>query len=44
MTSLPWLLGSFGTIAQDVIIFAQFRLYSTRTVDDGDHEAAIEEE
>jgi len=40
MTNLPWLLGSFGTIAQDCIIFAQFRIYSKRMVND----EAIEEE
>ena len=28
MTNLPWLIGSLGTIAEDVIIFVQFQLYS----------------
>ncbi|KAJ5909016.1 hypothetical protein N7495_001698 [Penicillium taxi] len=28
VTNLPWLIGSLGTIAEDVIIFAQFRLYT----------------
>lgn len=27
--TIPWLLGSVGTIAEDLIIFFQFRLYST---------------
>jgi uncharacterized protein with PQ loop repeat len=28
LTALPWLLGSLGTIVEDVVIFVQFRLYS----------------
>ncbi len=28
--ALPWLLGSLGTIAEDSIIFAQFRIYAPR--------------
>ncbi|WZH49104.1 PQ loop repeat-domain-containing protein [Fusarium acuminatum] len=28
LNALPWLLGSLGTIAEDLIIFAQFRIYS----------------
>ncbi|KAM5346736.1 hypothetical protein ACJ41O_009741 [Fusarium nematophilum] len=28
LNALPWLLGSLGTIAEDMIIFVQFRLYS----------------
>ncbi|KAK3365171.1 PQ loop repeat-domain-containing protein [Lasiosphaeria ovina] len=28
LRALPWLLGSLGTIVEDLIIFAQFRLYS----------------
>jgi solute carrier family 66 (lysosomal lysine-arginine transporter), member 1 len=30
LTALPWLLGSLGTIVEDSIIFAQFRMYSTK--------------
>ncbi|TVY93702.1 putative vacuolar amino acid transporter [Lachnellula willkommii] len=30
MLNLPWLIGSLGTIAEDAIIFVQFRLYSTK--------------
>lgn len=30
LNALPWLIGSLGTIAEDLIIFAQFRLYATR--------------
>ncbi|KAM0355867.1 hypothetical protein ACHAPU_000254 [Fusarium lateritium] len=28
LNALPWLIGSLGTIAEDLIIFAQFRIYS----------------
>jgi uncharacterized protein with PQ loop repeat len=28
LKALPWLLGSLGTIAEDLIIFVQFRLYA----------------
>ncbi|KAL5866912.1 hypothetical protein ACKVWC_010803 [Pyricularia oryzae] len=27
--TIPWLLGSLGTIVEDIVIFFQFRLYST---------------
>lgn len=27
ITTIPWLLGSLGTIVEDCIIFVQFRLY-----------------
>ncbi|KAF4457276.1 hypothetical protein F53441_750 [Fusarium austroafricanum] len=37
LNALPWLLGSLGTIAEDLIIFIQFRIYS-----DVDRESAIE--
>ncbi|KAL2223314.1 PQ loop repeat-domain-containing protein [Thermoascus aurantiacus ATCC 26904] len=30
LTNLPWLIGSLGTMAEDVTIFAQFRIYSRR--------------
>lgn len=28
LTNLPWLIGSLGTMAEDVTIFVQFRIYS----------------
>lgn len=28
LRALPWLLGSFGTIVEDGVIFVQFRIYS----------------
>ncbi|KAJ6092996.1 hypothetical protein N7486_008285 [Penicillium sp. IBT 16267x] len=30
MTNLPWLLGSLGTMAEDVVIFCQFRIYAAQ--------------
>ncbi|KAL6234691.1 hypothetical protein BDW75DRAFT_159726 [Aspergillus navahoensis] len=30
LTNLPWLIGSLGTMVEDVIIFAQFRLYAVQ--------------
>jgi uncharacterized protein with PQ loop repeat len=33
ITNLPWLIGSLGTMAEDVTIFAQFRLYAVRDLD-----------
>lgn len=30
LTNLPWLIGSLGTMAEDVMIFVQFRLYALR--------------
>lgn len=27
---LPWLLGSLGTIAEDMVIFVQFQLYKSK--------------
>lgn len=32
-TNLPWLIGSFGTIVEDLTIFVQFRMYSRQTSD-----------
>ncbi|KAF5549621.1 hypothetical protein FPHYL_9598 [Fusarium phyllophilum] len=37
LNALPWLLGSLGTIAEDIIIFVQFRIYSN-----DERESAIE--
>ncbi len=28
-TNLPWLIGSLGTMAEDAIIFVQFRIYGS---------------
>ena len=28
LTNLPWLIGSFGTMAEDAIIFAQFHAFA----------------
>lgn len=30
MTNLPWLIGSLGTMAEDAIIFVQFRMYANK--------------
>lgn len=30
MTNLPWLIGSFGTMAEDGIIFVQFHMYKPK--------------
>ncbi|KAJ5085347.1 hypothetical protein N7532_010118 [Penicillium argentinense] len=30
VTNLPWLIGSLGTMAEDVIIFIQFRIYAAQ--------------
>lgn len=30
LTNLPWLIGSLGTMAEDVMIFVQFHLYAVR--------------
>lgn len=29
ITNLPWLIGSLGTIAEDAVIFVQFRMFSS---------------
>ncbi|RHZ55212.1 PQ-loop repeat-containing protein [Aspergillus thermomutatus] len=31
VTNLPWLIGSLGTMAEDIVIFAQFRLYAVQS-------------
>ncbi|CAK97506.1 hypothetical protein CBS63078_2852 [Aspergillus niger] len=33
VTNVPWLIGSLGTMVEDVTIFVQFRLYATRDQD-----------
>lgn len=30
LTNLPWLIGSLGTMAEDAVIFVQFRIYSSK--------------
>ena len=40
MKNLPWLIGSLGTLAEDVTIFAQFRMYSVKGTS-GTEEAVI---
>lgn len=30
LRALPWLLGSLGTIVEDLVIFFQFRLYAPK--------------
>lgn len=34
LTNLPWLIGSLGTMVEDVMIFVQFHVYGERTMDD----------
>lgn len=31
LKNLPWLIGSLGTMAEDGIIFVQFRMYTPKT-------------
>lgn len=31
ITNLPWLFGSLGTMAEDIIIFIQFHLYGDKS-------------
>ncbi|KAK5173305.1 uncharacterized protein LTR77_001986 [Saxophila tyrrhenica] len=38
LTNLPWLIGSLGTIAEDVVIFVQFSMFGER-----EEEAVVEE-
>jgi hypothetical protein len=43
ITNLPWLIGSLGTIIEDLIIFVQFRMYSpTKGERDGRENTAVE--
>jgi len=37
MTNLPWLIGSLGTMVEDVTIFIQFRVFGN-----GDASSALE--
>lgn len=34
LTNLPWLIGSLGTMVEDAVIFAQFRMYADKPDDD----------
>jgi hypothetical protein len=36
LTNLPWLIGSLGTMAEDVTIFVQFSMFGEK------HDSAIE--
>ncbi|CCX31074.1 Similar to Protein RTC2; acc. no. P38279 [Pyronema omphalodes CBS 100304] len=40
MDNLPWLMGSLGTMAEDIIIFIQFRIYSKKD----HHHRTVEED
>jgi len=43
--ALPWLLGSLGTIVEDAVIFAQFRLYAPKhTAKTPDPEPVLDED
>ena len=33
LTNVPWLLGSLGTMVEDLAIFVQFRLYARHVVE-----------
>ena len=44
LTNLPWLIGSLGTMVEDVVIFAQFRMYSgikEEEEEEGDNSAVL---
>jgi solute carrier family 66 (lysosomal lysine-arginine transporter), member 1 len=41
MKNLPWLIGSLGTMVEDVTIFAQFRMYRTKGSGDVAEEAVV---
>ena len=43
ITNVPWLIGSLGTMAEDVVIFVQFHIYANAG-DGGDGEGGEEEE
>ena len=30
LNNLPWLIGSFGTMAEDILIFVQFHIYEKK--------------
>ncbi|PGH27546.1 hypothetical protein AJ80_00787 [Polytolypa hystricis UAMH7299] len=33
LTNLPWLIGSLGTMVEDIMIFVQFRIYATQDIE-----------
>jgi hypothetical protein len=35
-TNLPWLVGSLGTMVEDLVIFAQFRRYGEGEKEEGE--------
>lgn len=39
MKNLPWLIGSLGTMVEDVTIFAQFHMYAVKG--EGNEEEAV---
>jgi hypothetical protein len=41
MNNLPWLIGSLGTMVEDVMIFAQFHMYRVQNKQDEEEEAVI---
>lgn len=36
MKNLPWLIGSLGTMAEDIVIFAQFHMYRVQGTQNAD--------
>ncbi len=41
MKNLPWLIGSLGTMVEDVTIFAQFHMYAVKSDVAGAEEAVV---
>lgn len=39
--NVPWLIGSLGTMAEDVIVFVQFHLYKGASEDASDTSAVV---
>ncbi|KAJ9657566.1 hypothetical protein H2198_004212 [Neophaeococcomyces mojaviensis] len=42
LKNLPWLIGSLGTIAEDMIVFWQFRLYRNNIEENEEHVAIVD--
>ena len=42
LKNLPWLIGSLGTIAEDIGIFIQFHLYATKATSEQESSSAVE--
>jgi hypothetical protein len=36
MTNMPWLIGSLGTMVEDLVIFAQFRMFGEGDKEEGE--------